>query len=92
MLCVAYAFNIPVTARRVVGACREFVYTQEFVDGCHSCAQNWSPLSDRRVDGHSQRGMQRFTKILAVPSVVNSAAVTVNISARRLKQAVKWRM
>ena len=30
---VVYAFDAPVTTR-VVGACREFVYTKEFVDGC----------------------------------------------------------
>ena len=37
--CVVYAFDTPVTAR-VVGACRDFVYTQEFVDGCRElCAE-----------------------------------------------------
>ena len=36
---LVYAFDTPVTAR-VVGACREFVYTQEFVDGCRDlCAE-----------------------------------------------------
>ena len=36
---VVYAFDTPVTGR-VVGACREFVYTQEFVDGCRElCAE-----------------------------------------------------
>ena len=30
---VVYAFDAPVTTR-VVGACREFVYTKEFVDDC----------------------------------------------------------
>ena len=36
---VVYAFDTPVTAR-VVGACREFVDTQEFVDGCcELCAE-----------------------------------------------------
>ena len=41
LLChdVIYAFDTLVTAR-VVGACREFVYTQEFVDGCRElCAE-----------------------------------------------------
>ena len=36
--------------------------------------------------------MKRFTKMLAVPSAVSSAAVTANMSARRLKQSVKRRM
>ena len=31
---VVYVFDAAVTTRRVVGACREFVYTTEFVDGC----------------------------------------------------------
>ena len=58
-----------------------------------NCAQNGSPLSDSRVDGHPHRGIKRFTtKMLAVLSSVNSAAVTANISARRLKQSVKSRM
>ena len=36
---VTYAFDSPLPAR-VVGACREFVYTQEFVDGCRDlCAE-----------------------------------------------------
>ena len=36
---VVYAFDTPVTVR-VVGACREFVYTQEFVNGCRElCAE-----------------------------------------------------
>ena len=30
---MVYAFDTPVTTR-VVGACREFVHTKEFVDGC----------------------------------------------------------
>ena len=39
-------------------------------------AQNWGPLSDRRVDGHPQREIKRFTRMFAVPSAVNSAVVT----------------
>ena len=57
-----------------------------------SRAQNWSPLPDRRVDGHPQKGIKRFTKMLAVPSAVNSAAARANMSARRLKRFVKRRM
>ena len=57
-----------------------------------SCSQNWSPLLDKRVEGHPQKGIKRFTKMLAVPSAVNSAAVTANISARRRKRSVKKRM
>ena len=33
--------------------------------------------------------MKRFTKMLAVPSAVNSAAVTAKMSARRLKRPSK---
>ena len=42
-------------------------------------------MSDRRVDGHLQRGMKWFTKMLAVPSAVNSAAVTANMSEEDVK-------
>ena len=36
---VVYAFDAPVTTR-VIGACRDFVYTKEFVDGCRElCAE-----------------------------------------------------
>ena len=42
--------------------------------------------------GILRRGIKRFTKILEVSSAVNSAAVTVNISADRLKPSVKRRM
>ena len=52
-------------------------------------AQTWSPLSDKRVDGHPQRGSKRFTKMVAVFSTVNSAAMTANMSARRLERSVK---
>ena len=44
------------------------------------------------MDGHPHRGMKRFTRMFAVPSVVNSAVVMANISARRLKRSVKRRM
>ena len=57
-----------------------------------SLAQNYGPLSDRRVDGYLHRGMKRFTRMFAVPSAVNSAVVTVNMSARRLKRSVKRRI
>ena len=56
-----------------------------------SWAHNWSPLSESRVDGHPQRGMERFTKMLTVPSAVDSAPGTANTSARRLKLSVKRR-
>ena len=57
-----------------------------------SYAQNQSPLSDRRVDGHPQREIKRFTRMLAVLSAVNSKAATANGSARLLKRSVKRRM
>ena len=88
---VVYAFDTPVIAR-VVGACRDFVYAQEFVDGCRELCAELKSAVGQRVDGHPQRRIKRFTKMLAVPSVVNSAAVTANISARRLKRSVKSRM
>ena len=44
------------------------------------------------MDGHPHRGMKRFTRMFAVPSAVNSAVVTANLSARRLKRSVKRRM
>ena len=44
------------------------------------------------MDGHPHRGMKRFTRMFAVPSAVNSAVVTANMSARRLKQFVKRRI
>ena len=78
---------------RGVGACREFVYTEKFLNTPFAdWAQTWSPLSDRRVDGHPQRRIKRLTKLLAVSSAINSADVTVNTSARRLKRSVKRRM
>ena len=40
---VAYAFDTPVTAR-MVDACREFVYTQEFVDGCRELCAEWKSV------------------------------------------------
>ena len=39
--------------------------------------------------GHPQRGIYRSMRVLGVPSVVNSAAVTASMSARRLKQSDK---
>ena len=57
-----------------------------------SRAQNWGPLSDRRVDGHPHKRMKGLTRMFVVPSVVNSAVVTANMSARRLKRSVKRRM
>ena len=44
------------------------------------------------MDGHPYRGMKRFTRMFAVPSAVNSAVVTANMSARRLKGSVNRRM
>ena len=44
------------------------------------------------MDGHPRSGMKRFTKMFAVPSAVNSAVVTANMSARRLKRCVERRM
>ena len=41
---------------------------------------------------HPQRRTYRLMRILAVPSAVTSAAVTANMSARRLKRSVESRM
>ena len=46
-------------------------------------------MSDSEVKGQSHREMKRFAWMLAFLSTVNSAAVTGNISARRLKRSVK---
>ena len=80
-------------AARMVGVCREVVNTEELVNSAVATwAQNWSLLSERRVDGHPQREMKRFTKMLAVPSAVNVAAGTADIFARQLKRSVKRSM
>ena len=44
------------------------------------------------MDGHRHKGMKWFTRMFALPSAVNSAVVTTNMSARRLKRSVKRRM
>ena len=44
------------------------------------------------MDGHPHRGMKRFARVFVVPSAVNSAVVTANMSARRLRRSVKRRM
>ena len=44
------------------------------------------------MNGHPHRGVKRFTRMFAVPPAVNSAVVTANMSARRLKRSVKRRM
>ena len=44
------------------------------------------------MDGHPHRGIKRFTRMFAVPSAANSAVVTANTSAGRLKRSVKRRM
>ena len=44
------------------------------------------------MDGHPHREMERFTRMFAVPSAVNSAVVAANMSAWRLKRPVKRRM
>ena len=52
--------------------------------------QTWSRLSDKKVDVYPQKGIKSFTKLLAVPSAINSAEVTANMSARQLiKRSVK---
>ena len=61
---MVYAAHTAVSAW-LVGACRELVHTHKFVDGYHKlCAELESVVSDRRVDGHPQRGMKRFTKMV----------------------------
>ena len=41
--------------------------------------QNCSPLSERRLAGHPQRGIYLLTRMSEVPSAVNSAAKTVGV-------------
>ena len=50
------------------------------------------PLSERMLRGHPEGGIYLSMRMLAVPSAVNSAAVTANVLARRLKQSIKSRM
>ena len=76
----------------MVGAYREFVYIEKFVSGCRKLGADLESLSDKGFDGYLQKEIKRFTKMLAVPSAVNTAPATANMSARRLKQSVKRRL
>ena len=73
-------------------ACREFVYTDKLETAVAGWAQTLNPLSHKRVDGHPPRGVESFAKLLMVPSAVNSAAATGNMSDRRLERSVKSRI
>lgn len=49
-------------------------------------------LLEMRVVGHPYKVVLHLPKMLAARLVVNSAAVTANMSARQLKRSVKRRM
>ena len=68
----------------VVGARRDFCVPKSLHTASDSMEQNCSPLSERRLVGHPQRGMYLLTRMSAVPAAVNSAAETAYISARQL--------
>ena len=59
---------------------------------CERCEQYWRPLSENMLRGHPQRGIYRLMSMLAVPSAVNSAGMTANMSARRRKRSAKSRV
>ena len=56
-----------------------------------SLENNCRPLWEKGLAGHPHRGIYFLTKMLAVPSAVNSAAGAAYMSARRLNLSVKSR-
>ena len=88
--CVVHTLD-PSIGIWVVGAGEHFPNPNKFVDASESFGKSWRPLSEGMLRGHPQRDIYRLMRMLAVPSAVNSA-VTVNMSARRLKQSVKRRI
>ena len=73
----------------MVGARRDFRMPRSLYTASDSLYQNCSPLSERRLDGHPQRGMHLLTRMSAVPSAMNSATEAACMSARRLNLSVK---
>ena len=84
---VVHPLNASV-AVRIIGACGKLGTPNSWYIACESLEQNCRPLSESMLRGHPHKGMYLLTRMLAVPSAVNSAAVTANISARRLKRLV----
>ena len=89
--CMVNAFDAAVTAR-VVGAGREFANAKKLIYGSCQLGTELRSIVGQEGGRESPDRDVRFTKTLAVPSAMNSAAVTANISARRLKRSAKRRI
>ena len=88
---VVLSFDAVVSAG-VVGAGREFVYAEQFIYRCwEQGAKLRSVIGQEGGRAPPERDVAVHQDI-GVPSAVNSAAVTANMSARRLKRSVKRRM
>ena len=59
---------------------------------CESLEQKWRPVSEGILREHPQRGIYRLMRKLAVPSAVDAAAATAQMSAQRLKRPVNSKM
>ena len=89
---VVYPLNVSAGVG-MMGACSKLVHTQQLKYSLLKVgAELCSLLSESMVRGRPRKGMYCFTRILAVPSVVNSPAVTGNMSTRRLNRSVNSRM
>ena len=86
---VVYTFP-PTVAVRGVGAGGSFADPEKLIYVVRKLgAELDAVVREDVLRGHPQRGIHRLMRMLAVPSAVNSAAVTAFMSARRLKRSVK---
>lgn len=84
--------SVSVSAR-VVETCELMLHRVFVHGGCELSAELMSVgWKDKRMDGHPHREMLGPTRILAVPSAVNSTAVTTNMLARPPKRPTKRKM
>ena len=81
-------FDVAATSRGA-GTCREFVYIENFVNGCRRLGADLESVVGQESRWAFPEGNKADHHFFAVPSAVNSSALTANMSARRLKRFVK---
>ena len=76
----------------VVGARGKLMNPEQLVNSGRESSTKLKTIIGQEGGRASPQRKERLTKMLAVPSAVNSAVVTANMSARRLKRSVNRRM
>ena len=90
-LCIVDTLHSTVTTR-AIGASGNFTNTKKLVGDVRKLGEELDTIVRGILRRHAQRGLCRLLWTLAVRSALNSAAVTANMSARRLKRCAQNKM